>query len=1796
MVDDSKPESTVDILLGELEVEVDVGTASSPPPPPPSIRPKNSSVPPPPGRSPRSVPPPPPKRSGGTDVIDVAELEELSEVEEFEVVEAMEIAPTPRPHVDEAAAPVNAPMIRDERLPAPHAPVYQASQSDLIADVSSGEFVEIGPDELVEHVDFSEEMIDAAHDLIAECESKISSETDNRQGALLHQQIGRLYEMPLADLPNAIRHFQVALDKDPSNIAVIQDARRALLNKKRYPAALELYDPEIRLSADPREKATLLLEKGLLMQDVLGKPNEARAVLRNAQDLDRANPTILQVLSAHFSSASAARELDLCLEHSANGVAADAAHRAAIVSKRAEIVERDLGQRERAIELYETAIRLSVRAPGALSALKRLHHQSGRWRDLGRVLTLEADESSDAQHEAQLRYRIARIQRQRLGNDAEALAALERAAELAPTDIGVLTELGAIHERSGRWEALSDVLQRLTQVEKSPRALISLLNRLGTLHQGRLDDSAGAVHWFNAALAIDPLHPPTIRSLEALYEKEGAGDEIIRIRLAEALHSPVASTRAAAYSRVGELHATANRIDDAITAHGRALAADPSDATPFKSLVRLLTKSGRHRDLVDLRERAIADSHDGVEKTAHLFEIGALFEGPLGEPSRAADTYGRILKYAATDLRALGAMQRACENAERYGELLDAIDLEISATNSAARKRSLQQRAGEILEHHLGDTTGAIARYRKVLEGDPKHLPALASLARLYDAAGRWEDLVETLAKELVLKPDVAAQISLHQKLGDLSRHQLGRESDALNHYRAAFELDRTNRPAASALLAGLEQRRDYAAMAKVLGEQASATQAREERARLHYQVGALFEEHLNDNSKALVAYEKALESQPAHRPSFDALIRLRHSAQNFNALAKGLAAEAALSDDSSGAIEALLQEGSVWAHRLGDPRKATAAYERVLEIQATHLGALLALEHLHRVTSRWSALAAVHAMQARVFVDGGARIAALHAEARVRSAHSVGTSDDLRDVYRAILNLDPEDALALRAIGRLALMENAPGHIAEAEALAAQQAQSVASKVAHLVRLGEVEETMGRDSALTSYQSALAMDQSNLAATRGLSRLAEQRDDPDVLVAAATQEATVAGSGEEAATHLVRAARIRVERLANVDEAIDDLERALELHPGSREAARDLSAILRRRSDFSRLKTKLSAAASKADAERSAELWLESAGLLSDDMDDRHGAISVLDRLLRTMPNHVPTLQRQAGYFHDEGQFSEAIALYGRIVRLAPDSRTLRNTHLELARLWDDKLGDSQRSLVSLQAVLSIDPTNLRGLTRLADIHEREGRTIEASEASKRLLLACPAADQDRAAALVRLARLQREQGLDAAASEALREAVAIEGPGSESALECKALTKSTAAWSQYYDALERHLALLPEDAVKAPTFLEMGRTLFDQLEQRSRAIELLTDGVRETGDGTLARELALRLRSTGEHERSVEVLIDLATGNPERPELWRELATTYDEAGDPLGARIATQPLAVLGQLSERDEERLRAAPVRPRGTKAGSLSEELLDRLGSPTPAQSAASDLLRVLQPALTKLYPPDFESYDLSSRDKLAGGRNPHPFRTLAEHVAGIFGVEAFDVYVHEVRSRGLAIELASPPAIIMPAPVLELPESQQVFLLARSLAHIARGFPATEKLTPRELEVLLASAARNVQERYGTGLTNEDILDEQAKRIYKALPRRSRKAMEEAARIYVDAGRVDFARWVRGAERTATRAASLVSDDLNGSVEVLRRTERDLSVSEGEELVRSSDVVRDLVVFWASKAGMHLRRHMGIIK
>jgi hypothetical protein len=158
----------------------------------------------------------------------------------------------------------------------------------------------------------------------------------------------------------------------------------------------------------------------------------------------------------------------------------------------------------------------------------------------------------------------------------------------------------------------------------------------------------------------------------------------------------------------------------------------------------------------------------------------------------------------------------------------------------------------------------------------------------------------------------------------------------------------------------------------------------------------------------------------------------------------------------------------------------------------------------------------------------------------------------------------------------------------------------------------------------------------------------------------------------------------------------------------------------------------------------------------------------------------------------------------------------------------------------------------------------------------------------------------------------------------------------------------------------------------------------------------------------------------------------------------------------------------------------------------------------------------------------------------------------------------------------------------------QAFLLAQPMTQIARGYHAVEKLTPRELDVLLASAARTVKPDFGSGLTSEEFLNEQTRRLQRAIPRRDRRLVRDAALAYSQAKRVKFDRWVNAAHRTALRAALLVCDGLDPLVQDVRSRIAPEREAEGETFDTHPTYI-DALKFWASPAAMHLREHMGML-
>ncbi len=1755
-------------------------TAASRGPVPPPLQRKARSIkpPPPPTRSdPAASPPPPPPRRGPTsDPANVAPA-----------------TPEPSPHPPEPSDTATT-----LRRPNDAAPAKGGVR--LKTRVGMGEAAAPAqPAPSPAPPAIQDPRVEEARAFVEVCRAEIPGERDKARAGRLHYEVARLLESPIGDLAAAADHYQRAHALLPEHVPTIQGARRALVGQKSYQAALPLFDAEVKLTADASRKALLLYEKGRLLEDQMAQKREAGDAFAAALELDKSNPTLLKAVERAEIAAGAWDALDRTYEREASAVTGDTRHRAAVIVERARLLELHRGDPRSAAELYQAALDLDPRAPGALHALKRLHYGQQRWRDLCQVLEREAEQASDPAVRAMATYRIGRVQADRLGNIDAGVEALERASREAPDDPMVLEELARLYELAKRWQPLVGALERLVDRVQSTGARVGLMHRIGQLFEERLDDEAHAIAWYSRALEQDAEFLPALQALGNLYTRRQEWLPLVQMHLAEAEHTHDAHRRAAAHARVAEIQELqlAN-VEEATQHHARALGLVPLYPPSFKALARLYSTAGKNRELCELYERAVDGAPDSETRITYLFKIGRIKEDALDAPGQAVAAYRRILDIDKDHLGAIHAMQRAAERGGRWKELVAALELETELVKDPQVVAALLHRAGEIYEEHLEDLDAALARYRKIIERTPKYAPALSNLGRLYYKAGRWEELLEVYRRELDAAPRGPEAAALLYKMGELSEERIGNDDQAVKFYREAIDLDPFHTPALHALGRKLSERGQWGELVKLLGLELSGLKDQDLRARTAFRMGEVYENRLLQPDKALAAYEQALGAAADFRPALDGRARLLSQARDYKRMVEELEREAAAARDPSIAIAALLRQGELWRYELRDSGRAVQCFEAVLERDPTHLGALLELESLYSELGVWESLAGVYTTESRVLADAGARIAVLRELARLQDAKQLVTPEQLRQTYFAILQLDPADIGALVALEQLALVSRDTQLLSHVDAKLGAAVEDPALVAAHHTRLAESLEAAGDASALEVYRAALARDPENLAATRGLSRIATRSRDAALLEEAAEREAQVSRDIDAAARLLVRGAALRSNQGDN-EGAARALEKALEINPQHEPAAQQLEQMLLASGQVDRLLDTLILAAQAAQGERMTALWGSVATLLADKKDDVPAALAALHRVMERSPGHLATLLKLAELYARDGQWAEAVDRLRQVLGQSPPRELVIEAQLRLAAILDEHLGDPARAVASLNAVLSIDEGNRAALKRLLDIQMRRGQTEAAASTAARLV-GVSADLGERADALSHLARLERERNQLGAAAKAYEQAVSMVGESGGVAAQFKEMLEQQKQrgekpeWPRYVAALSRFLEQTSVSAdKKSPTYLEIARVLGDEMGMADKALATLQRGLSEAPDDIALRtDLATRLKGAGHMQQAVQELRKLLEVDVMRVETWRDLSAALSGMQRERESRLAFAPLVALGVANELEKGTVASHPPRPASAQPGSFDEVAfrhVDVAGLP----DAASRLLATLVEGLGRIHAPELERYGLSTRDRISS-RSGHPLRMLADRVAQVFGVTDYDLYLHRAHSGSLEVEFTDPPGILVPAHVTNLAEAQQVFLLARPLANVARGLHVVDKLAPPAVGILLTAAARSVAPGFGAGITDEDFLDAHARRVVKAISRRGRRSMEEAAALYAGAPVKDIADWCAKVRLSAARAALMVSDDLPGDITLLRRTEGDLAGLSGAALAQGMSVVRDLLRFWVSDSAFTLRRKLGM--
>ncbi len=836
------------------------------------------------------------------------------------------------------------------------------------------------------------------------------------------------------------------------------------------------------------------------------------------------------------------------------------------------------------------------------------------------------------------------------------------------------------------------------------------------------------------------------------------------------------------------------------------------------------------------------------------------------------------------------------------------LEDEIRAVAPADRRRAalLHLEIARLLEGSGAPPSKLEARVKQAAETCPDLALAQRTLRRFLRRRKAWDDVLQSIDRELLATADAGPRAVLLVLRGRLVRDAL-RRPDAADDFDKAQSLAPADPSAVEALRVLHATEGQWAKAAAALERAAAAAQP--ERAIDLRREAALLREHaLEEPTNALGLWELVLAAAPTEPQALAAVERLFAAAGRWLDLCETLVRLAQATSDPATKHAAFLRAGLLAAERLGDTPRAVDWLEQAARVRPDDPEPLDALAETHRRAgdaANWEAALARRATLAAGPDEQAAfavRRAHVLAERLGRRTEAVAL---LRQVH-ADLPADPAVTQAL-----LALL-GAEGQGGERVALLLLEAERIAepgTRADALFRAGEAcdRDPAAADAARSAYQRALEAVPEHRPAFEALQRLLERAGNWKGLAELLARRVAVAADDPERRSLLRRLAAVREERLQDPDGALDALERLRELHPQDSSVLRDLQRLYAATGKWAEHAARLRAEAEQAaGADARAQLFWRTGTTLEERLDDEPGARAAFEAAVQAKSDHRPALEALARLAARAGRWADHLQLVDRALAGLPAAEQAERL-LAAARIAAEKLGDERDAVARCRRALEGHPGHPAALEQLAALHERRKEWRELAEVAA--VLASVEADPPRQAAVrVRLGDVLAERLEQPSEAEAQYRQALAAVPGHEPAfLGLERVLLRTADWPALRETYRAAADALPEGPQRVPWLRKLATVLAWRLNRRREALGVMDQLLALAPDDRTALRDALLLRVADKQWREAAELLARLGARAEDPALasayLKEEASLREaqlrqEAGDRLAAALELKP----------------------------------------------------------------------------------------------------------------------------------------------------------------------------------------------------------------------------------------------------------------------------------------------------------
>jgi tetratricopeptide (TPR) repeat protein len=371
---------------------------------------------------------------------------------------------------------------------------------------------------------------------------------------------------------------------------------------------------------------------------------------------------------------------------------------------------------------------------------------------------------------------------ERLRDDRGAFTSLAELVPVEPEDENARHRFIEIGRRLGEFEGVAKVLTQAADAEASAKARGDILMEVARIFEDLLGDEDRAETIYQRVVGLDPNDPelviPAAQALGRIYTTKAKHEALADVLGTEVRLEQDVEKRRSLYERIGGLYETVlGNTDKAIEAFRSRLLDDPADLSALGALERLYERTADFRELVRvLRKREEVETQPADRRRTMTKSAQTLAE-KLGDVDEAIAGWRAVLDEFGPERPTLSALEALYEKAERWADLAETLELDLSLAEDTQSRLGLFARLGDARRLHQGDLTGALDSYRQALILDPSSVvcrdaleslltvesarrEAAETLRPLYEAEGDAERLLRVLGIQVETTDDVALRLS----------------------------------------------------------------------------------------------------------------------------------------------------------------------------------------------------------------------------------------------------------------------------------------------------------------------------------------------------------------------------------------------------------------------------------------------------------------------------------------------------------------------------------------------------------------------------------------------------------------------------------------------------------------------------------------------------------------------------------------------------------------------------------------------------------------------------------------------------------------------------------------------------------------------------------------------------------------------------------------------------------------------------------------------------------------------------